>query len=45
MFEGDAEESVQFYVSIFAKSKIESQIKYGAAGPVKKILFSSLALS
>ena len=36
MFEGDAEEAVQFYVSISTRSKIESLIKYGAAGPGKE---------
>jgi predicted 3-demethylubiquinone-9 3-methyltransferase (glyoxalase superfamily) len=45
MFEGKAEEAMNFYVSLFAGSKINDIVRYGpggpgAAGSVKKASFS-----
>jgi predicted 3-demethylubiquinone-9 3-methyltransferase (glyoxalase superfamily) len=33
MFEGTAEEAMQFYVSLFSRSEIRQIERYGAAGP------------
>jgi predicted 3-demethylubiquinone-9 3-methyltransferase (glyoxalase superfamily) len=35
-FDGNAEEAMNFYVSIFPSSKVESLTRYGAAGPGPK---------
>lgn len=35
-FDGNAEEAIHFYMSIFKNSKIESIMRYGEAGPGQK---------
>lgn len=35
-FNGNAEQAVRFYVSVFKRSKIKSIMRYGDAGPGKK---------
>lgn len=47
MFEGNAEEAMRFYMSLFADSKIESLVKFeegdeGPTGAVKHALFNLL---
>lgn len=36
MFEGKAEEAINFYTSLFPNSKVEHMQKYGAGGPGKE---------